>query len=146
MQSDGTRIGYATDLGRVPSQLIRQFVGVDILAIESNYDPEMQLRSGRPAFLQRRIMGGRGHLSNQQSFDAVQQLFNRCIATRNDLPRHVALLHRSRQCNCPNLVREVFSQDSRLPGRLTLAEQFTPTDWMTATPTNFFAEKQLELW
>lgn len=50
-------IGYATDLGHVPAQLIEHFSGVDLLAMESNYDPYMQRSSGRPIFLQRRIMG-----------------------------------------------------------------------------------------
>jgi Cft2 family RNA processing exonuclease len=44
----GARIGYATDLGHVPRDLIDGFCDVDVLAVESNYDPEMQVTSGRP--------------------------------------------------------------------------------------------------
>src|SRR5437867_11268249 len=39
----GCRIGYASDLGRVPRQLLERFADVDLLALESNYDPQMQL-------------------------------------------------------------------------------------------------------
>jgi phosphoribosyl 1,2-cyclic phosphodiesterase len=67
----GVRVGYATDLGHVPAELVDRFCGVDLLAIESNYDPQLQQLSGRPMFLQRRIMGGRGHLSNAQAVRAA---------------------------------------------------------------------------
>jgi len=43
------RIGYATDLGRVTRELIERFVDLDMLAIESNYDPQMQFDSARPS-------------------------------------------------------------------------------------------------
>ena len=60
IESFGCRVGYATDLGRVPNELVERFVDLDVLAIESNYDPLMQERSGRPHFLKQRIMGGAG--------------------------------------------------------------------------------------
>src|SRR5690606_1803486 len=104
IEGHGCRIGYATDLGRVTDELVERFCELDILAIESNYDPEMQRTSGRPRFLQQRITGGRGHLSNGQCFDAVRRILDRDAAL-GTLPRHVVLLHRSQQCNCPTLVR-----------------------------------------
>jgi len=124
------RLGYATDLGHVPAYLLEAFAQVDLLAIESNYDPQMQLASPRPAFLKKRIMGGSGHLSNQQAFDAVRALFDRAGQRGGRLPDHVALLHRSRQCNCPDLVRKFFSRDPRIAARLTLSDQFTRTEWL----------------
>lgn len=85
-------LGYTTDLGHVPAGLVELFKGVGVLAIESNYCPVMQHASDRPEFLKARIMGGAGHLSNQQSAAAV-----RAISPR----KHVILLHLSRQCNTP---------------------------------------------
>lgn len=123
-------LGYATDLGHVPGVLLDRFTGVDLLAIESNYDPPMQLRSSRPLFLKRRIMGQAGHLSNQQCYEAVSELVRRC--PRGVTPRHIVLLHRSRQCNCPNLVRQVFARDERISARVTLSEQRCGTRWFTA--------------
>ena len=73
----GGRIGFATDLGHVPPALIEHFDDLDVLAIESNYDPDMQRNSGRPWFLQRRITGGHGHLSNEQALAAVKAIFKR---------------------------------------------------------------------
>jgi phosphoribosyl 1,2-cyclic phosphodiesterase len=126
------RIGFATDLGRVPEAMIDCFEGVDLLAIESNYDPAMQRSSGRPWFLVQRIMGGRGHLSNEQAFDAVKRIVARTHSHHRKLPAHVVLLHRSRECNCPTLLRELFSRDARLAPRLVLAEQFERTEWLRA--------------
>jgi phosphoribosyl 1,2-cyclic phosphodiesterase len=124
------RLGYATDLGHVPTQLLDRLHGLDLLAIESNYDPAMQEASPRPFFLKRRITGGKGHLSNEQALAAVRLVLDRAQATGGRLPDHVVLLHRSRQCNCPNLVRKLFSRDRRIATRLTLAEQYTRSEWL----------------
>lgn len=142
----GARIGFATDLGRVPPGLIEHFGSLDVLAIESNYDPQMQLGSARPEFLKRRIMGGRGHLSNEQAFAAVRQILDRHQRLRRPLPSHIVLLHRSRQCNCPNLVRRHFARDKRLAGRLTLAEQFERSSWLRVRKLPPIVGEQLELW
>jgi phosphoribosyl 1,2-cyclic phosphodiesterase len=138
------KVGYATDLGSVPEKLIEHFAGVDLLAIESNYDPDMQRASSRPYFLQRRITGGHGHLSNAQSLTAVKAIFDRSQKHGLRIPRHVVLLHRSRQCNCPKIVSELFSQDTRIAPRLVLAEQHKPTIWLRCTPAPMRGE-QLQL-
>jgi phosphoribosyl 1,2-cyclic phosphodiesterase len=132
VEASGSRLGYATDLGCVNQALIRHFSGVDVLAIESNYDPIMQLNSDRPAFLKRRIMGGRGHLSNQDALDAVREILDQSQVRGRRLPKHIILLHRSRQCNCPRLLRELFSADERMQNRLVLAEQDRATNWLCA--------------
>jgi phosphoribosyl 1,2-cyclic phosphodiesterase len=139
----GGRIGYATDLGHASAELVRRFRGVDVLAIESNYDPDMQLNSDRPAFLKRRIMGGKGHLSNAEALAAVRQILDQAEQQGQSLPGHIVLLHRSRQCNCPKLLRELFSADHRIRERLVLAEQNRPTPWLSARQRPVF--RQLEL-
>jgi len=140
----GGRVGYASDLGRCSGELVRHFRRLNVLAIESNYDPQMQLSSSRPWFLKRRIMGGSGHLSNQQALEAVRQILDRCQKDAEELPRHIVLLHRSRQCNCPKLVRKLFSGDRRIAPRLILAEQDRATPWLWARPQSR-AGAQMEL-
>jgi phosphoribosyl 1,2-cyclic phosphodiesterase len=141
----GCRVGYATDLGRVPAELVERFVDLDVLAIESNYDPLMQEQSARPYFLKQRIMGGRGHLSNEQALAAVRQILDRSERCGARLPAHIVLLHRSRQCNCPNLVRELFSRDARIAPRLRLAEQFERSGWLRSRPAPALVGEQLML-
>lgn len=139
------QLGYATDLGHVPAELRQCFGEVDVLAMESNYDPHLQRTSGRPEFLQRRITGGSGHLSNQQAMEAIQAILDQRQSDGWALPRHIVLLHRSQQCNCPKLVREMFSRDVRIAPRLTLAEQYFATPWLDAKPLSPAVGAQLML-
>lgn len=145
VEGSGCRIGWATDLGRVPVTLLEDFCDLNVLAIESNYDPAMQQTSGRPLFLQQRIVGGKGHLSNQQAFDAIRAILDRCERAAMRLPSHIVLLHRSRQCNCPRMVRQLFSRDARIAPRLTLAEQFVPSGWLKMRERAPLAGEQLSL-
>lgn len=141
----GQRIGYACDLGHVPRRLLDRFAGVDVLALESNYDPEMELQSSRPWFLKDRIMGGRGHLSNEQAFDAIRAILGRCQRKRRRFPEHIVLLHRSRQCNCPTLLRRLFERDGRIASRLTLADQFHRSEWLRVKSARPWVGEQLTL-
>jgi phosphoribosyl 1,2-cyclic phosphodiesterase len=140
-----SRIGYATDLGRVHAELIGSFTGAHVVAIESNYDPEMQEASARPWFLKQRIMGGRGHLSNREALAAVRQLLDRAEREGKGLPRHIVLLHRSRECNCPKLLWETFCADARIAPRLVLSEQHCATGWMRTGASGPYVGTQLEL-
>jgi len=130
-ESDFGRFGYATDLGCVPDELIAMFRGVDLMAIESNYDPVMQQTSTRPANLKRRIMGGAGHLSNQQAFEAVQRVIR---TSAPGCPRHIVLLHRSQQCNSRRKVLEVFNTDPAIARRVTLTNQRRRSKWFKLKP------------
>ena len=87
----------------------------------------MQRDSARSARLKQRVMGPRGHLSNEQAFEALVRVMD---LSGSRLPRHVVLLHRSRQCNTPSIVRSVFERDARLAPRLVLADQHQATPWL----------------
>jgi phosphoribosyl 1,2-cyclic phosphodiesterase len=137
----GYRIGYATDLGHVPSYFFDRFRDLDCIALEANYDPQMQADSPRPSFLKRRIMGGHGHLSNLQALRAIRKLLNR---TRR-LPDHIVLLHRSQECNCADLVHQLFSTDRRIASRLTLAQQHERSPWLGRTNRGQYIGEQLTL-
>ncbi|MGH7656227.1 MAG: MBL fold metallo-hydrolase [Gemmatimonadaceae bacterium] len=90
----GFRTGIAHDLGAVPEKLRGAFAGLDLLLLESNHDPEM-LRSGPyPPFLQARITGGSGHLSNRQSAALTRDLASPAL-------RQLVLLHLSEVNNTP---------------------------------------------
>lgn len=115
--TEGT-LGFATDLGRVREELIDHLAGVDVLAIESNYCPILQANSERPFFLKQRIMGGSGHISNQEAAEAIARISPK---------QHAVLLHLSRQCNNPSLA---VSPHLDAPYRVTVSDQFTPTPWV----------------
>ena len=126
----GTRLGFATDLGRVTMSLLDRFTRLDGLAIESNYDPPLQLAAARPAGLKQRIMGGLGHLSNVQALEAILRI------DRAGMLRHVVLLHLSRQCNDPRLIRRLYAERGpHLLGRLTVTNQHEPTPMLNLSPS-----------
>lgn len=115
-------LGFATDLGRVTGGLVDRLRGVDTLAIESNYCPRLQAASDRPEFLKRRIMGGAGHLSNEEAADAVRRIGPR---------EHAVFLHLSRQCNTPCRVAALHEGADYAR---TIASQEAPTRWVWVTP------------
>ncbi len=115
-----THLGYATDLGHVTNELTAMLAGVDVLAIESNYCPRMQVESDRPEFLKRRIMGGGGHLSNAESADAAAE-----IGPAGTL----VLLHLSRQCNTPE---KAMAAHARVGRPVVISAQTEATGWITA--------------
>jgi phosphoribosyl 1,2-cyclic phosphodiesterase len=128
IEHGGHRLGYATDLGAVPKTLLDRFVNLHALCIESNYDRTMQEESARPIFLKRRIMDGRGHLSNEQALEAAREI------ERKSRLGHIALLHLSRECNCPEKVRGLWkrSMPHALP-RLTITSQTAATPLLGVT-------------
>jgi phosphoribosyl 1,2-cyclic phosphodiesterase len=95
-------VGYATDLGCWEESLARALSDVDLLALEFNHDVEMQVRSGRPYPLIRRILGDEGHLSNEQAAGLLRAVI---AASGHACLRHVIPLHLSRDCNRPSIAR-----------------------------------------
>lgn len=118
----GRSLGYITDCGRASGGVVEHSAGVDVLAIESNYCPELEMSSARSWHLKRRVMGGHGHLSNEQCAEAV-----RAIGPKE----HVVLLHLSRECNRPELAR-AFHGDADY--RVTIASHDGPTEWIELKP------------
>jgi phosphoribosyl 1,2-cyclic phosphodiesterase len=117
-EGGAAELGYATDLGRATPALTEHLRGVDVLAIESNYCPNMQAASGRPAFLKRRITGGSGHLSNAECAEATTAIGPRSA---------VVLLHLSQECNRPDLAAGPH-EDGRY--RVIVSSQIEPTEWV----------------
>lgn len=115
--------GYATDLGHVTTGLIEHLSGVDVLAIESNYCPVLQESSGRPAFLKKRIMGGAGHLSNEQAA---------MVVSRSKPREHLVLLHLSQECNEPAIAMGHHHRflDTDEGCSCVVSSQTEPTPWI----------------
>jgi hypothetical protein len=118
-------LAYAADLGCWDNELARSLADVDLLALEFNHDEEMQRTSGRPAYLIRRVLGDRGHLSNHQAKD----LLGKILAESARPPRQVVPLHLSRDCNRPRLAlsaaRDALTAADR-PADVVIAPQFEP--------------------
>ena len=101
----GWAVAYASDVGHATPALLDAFVGVDLLAIESNHNEALQRASGRHPVLLQRVLGPNGHLSNDQAGEFVAALVRRSPPGRL---RHVVQLHLSKDCNTVALARDAL--------------------------------------
>lgn len=96
LSCQGRRAAIATDLGYVSDEVLRGVLGAQLVVCEANHDVEL-LRMGKyPYPLKRRILGERGHLSNE----AGAELALRCVEQG---ARTVLLAHLSAENNTPAL-------------------------------------------
>jgi len=91
----GKKLGIFTDLGHRFQGIESWISDLDVLYLESNYDPEMLMKGPYPLWLQRRIMGQGGHLSNQEAAELVRDSASRL--------RLLILAHISQHNNHPEL-------------------------------------------
>ncbi len=72
--SSGRKLGVLTDTGHITAHMKQAYDGLHGLLLEFNYDEVMLQKGPYPPGLKRRISGLRGHLSNTQSLDMLQQI------------------------------------------------------------------------
>lgn len=120
---DGTRVGLASDLGFVDAGVLRHLTGCDGLFFESNHDLDMLRMGTYPWPLKRRIMSRFGHLSNDDSVNAVQRLLGADLKT-------LCMIHLSQKNNHESIVRDMCTRLLRRTGAsidFAIAKQFEPT-------------------
>ena len=98
IEADGAVLTAATDTGCVTDDMLRYFSGADAALIEANHDVSMLLAGPYPAYLKKRILSDRGHLSNAECTFLAAVLARRGTRT-------IVLGHLSRQNNIPDLAR-----------------------------------------
>ena len=94
------KIGLAMDLGYVPENVRYHLDGCELVVLESNHDLEMLKVGPYPWSLKQRVMGRRGHLSNDAAADYLLESFDARVGT-------LVLGHLSEQNNHPEIVRLV---------------------------------------
>ncbi|NOT48865.1 MAG: MBL fold metallo-hydrolase [Acidobacteria bacterium] len=130
-KSGGVRVATLTDFGHV-TQLIREKLrNCDGIVIESNHSRDM-LRAC-PVYswnLKQRIAGRRGHLSNEDLADWLQNDFD-------GTARHIVLAHLSQRANDIHLARITAETalKMRMPlfqveTQITLSSHLEPTEWI----------------
>ena len=124
LESEGVRMGYATDLGYMPPNVKEQLRGLDLLLLESNHDLEMLRDGPYPWSVKQRVLSRVGHLSNDAAAAFLEEDYDGQAAW-------VILAHLSESNNLPELARiaaeKALSRHPHLLGnRLLLAEQEQP--------------------
>ena len=87
---------YMTDTGYINNKILTQIENKDAYIIESNHDIEMLRNSKYPFYLQQRILGDRGHLSNEDAAKYLEKIIGK--NTKN-----IVLAHLSQENNTPSL-------------------------------------------
>jgi phosphoribosyl 1,2-cyclic phosphodiesterase len=103
---DDKSIGYVADTGAWTIRMARRLAGVDILAIESNHDVDLQKTSDRPPSLIDRVLSNLGHLSNEQS-----AAFVRKIIELGSAPKRIIVTHISHSCNDEQKIRSAHDYE-----------------------------------
>lgn len=98
-EADGYKAALVTDLGVYDESIITAISDTQILYLESNHDVNMLMVGAYPYYLKQRILGERGHLSNDTAAELV------CKVLHSQL-RHVILAHLSKENNLPELAYE----------------------------------------
>lgn len=123
---EGARLGVATDLGYIPSNLHSHLRRCDVLMLESNHDLEMLRDGPYPWSVKQRVMSRVGHLSNDAAAEFLAQKYDGHATW-------VVLAHLSESNNLPELARiaaerALCDKMNLLANKLVLAEQNRPLD------------------
>jgi len=130
---DGASAAVVTDLGEMTSEVLSGSRDCDYLVFESNHDRAMELTSGRPWALIRRVMGKFGHLSNDEAGEALASLVT-------EKTKGIMLAHLSLDCNLPAVALGTVTpwlRKLRYSGALTVAG---------ACETTFLADSSRDHW
>ncbi|KXG73920.1 MBL fold metallo-hydrolase [Thermotalea metallivorans] len=98
---DQGKISVATDLGYVDDRIKAEIQDSDLLVLESNHDVEMLKMGKYPWYLKKRILGDKGHISNETAGNVIAEMME-----ANAPIRHVLLAHLSKENNFPELAYE----------------------------------------
>ncbi|MFG6336967.1 MAG: MBL fold metallo-hydrolase [Lachnospiraceae bacterium] len=96
---DGRRIGLITDLGCYNDYTVECLRNLDLLYLEANHDVHMLQVGPYPYYLKQRILGERGHLSNESAGKLLSRLLH-------DNMQAIVLGHLSKENNLPELAYE----------------------------------------
>lgn len=93
------KVGIITDLGTYNDYTVECLRGMDALLLEANHDVNMLQVGPYPYYLKQRILGDRGHLSNERAGQLLCDLLH-------DNLQAVMLGHLSKENNLPELAYE----------------------------------------
>ncbi|WP_026669870.1 MBL fold metallo-hydrolase [Butyrivibrio sp. AE3006] len=94
-----SKMAIATDLGCYNEYTVDCLQGLDAVLIEANHDVRMLQTGPYPYYLKKRILGERGHLSNEKSGELLCRILH-------DNLKGIILGHLSKENNLPELAYE----------------------------------------
>ena len=107
VEGEGKSAGIVTDLGKYDDYIVDKIQGLDVLLLEANHDIHMLDVGSYPYPLKRRILGDRGHLSNELSGKLLCRVLH-------DRMKAVFLGHLSKENNYEELAYETVRLEINL--------------------------------
>ena len=104
MSSNGKKVSVATDLGDYDDYIVDALKDSDALLLEANHDVRMLQVGPYPYQTKQRILGKRGHLSNERSGKLLLDILNSHL-------KAVFLGHLSKDNNYPELAYETVKAE-----------------------------------
>ena len=109
VESGKKAFGLVTDLGTYGEDIIEAFFGVNCMVLEANHDIRMLETGSYPYPLKRRILGDKGHLSNESAGRLLDRLLGNSM-------QEILLGHLSKENNYPNLAYETVKTEIDMSG------------------------------
>ena len=107
LENDGRSVAIATDLGRYDDYTVEKLKNLDAVLLEANHDVHMLEVGAYPYYLKQRILGDKGHLSNELSGMLL------CDILHSDLKK-IVLGHLSKENNYERLAYETVKLEVTL--------------------------------
>ncbi len=99
VRKEDKSVGVITDLGKYDQYIIERLQGLDVILLEANHDIHMLEVGNYPYYLKQRILGDKGHLSNELSGRLLGHILH-------DKLKAVLLGHLSKENNYEKLAYE----------------------------------------
>lgn len=99
IEHDGKSLAVATDLGIYDAYTVENLKGLDAILLEANHDVHMLEVGAYPYYLKQRVLGNRGHLSNELSGRLLCDILH-------DNMKYIMLGHLSKENNYEELAYE----------------------------------------
>ncbi len=140
-RSTGARLGVAYDIGHASDAVRANTRDLDLLILEANHDEHMLRCGPYPPFLQGRIAGRTGHLSNRDAATVAADSVGPNLG-------HIVLAHLSEKCNDHGVARTTVTNAltrARYRGQLHTALQHAPVGPFTPKASRVEAPAQYSL-
>jgi len=112
---------YITDTGYINRKYLKMMTSKDIYLIESNHDEQMLMNGPYPPFLKQRVIGDRGHLSNETTSNYLQQIIG-------ENTKYILLAHLSEKNNTEELAYNTTKEKIKKPNiKIMIAQQDKPS-------------------
>lgn len=99
INDENKKIAISTDIGYINNIIRKNFLDVDAMIIESNYDHNLLMKCGYPWELKARVKSRNGHLSNDDAANFIKEMYSEKL-------KKIYLAHISQDSNNRDLLRD----------------------------------------